>query len=95
VFPPPNFAGLPGAFSPNEDGNNDVLYVYGNQIVTLSVSVYNRWGERVFSSTSKSNGWNGFYNGEKASSGIYMYKLEAKFVDGELVKKSGDITLIR
>lgn len=95
VFPPPNFAGLPDAFSPNGDGNNDVLYVYGNQIVTLSLGVYNRWGERVFSSSSKSDGWNGFYNGKKANSGIYMYKLEAKFVDGESVKKSGDITLVR
>jgi len=95
VFPPPNFAGLPDAFSPNEDGSNDVLYVYGNQILTLNVEIYNRWGERVFSGSSKSDGWNGYHNGKKANSGIYMYKLEAVFVDGESVKKTGDITLVR
>lgn len=95
VFPPPNFAGLPEAFSPNEDGSNDVLYVYGNEIVSLSFSIYNRWGERVFSSSSKSKGWDGYFNGKKAASGVYMYKLKAEFVDGEKVEKSGDITLVR
>lgn len=95
VIPPPNFAGLPEAFSPNEDGNNDILYVYGNQIAYLNFDVYNRWGERVFSSSSKDNGWDGYHNGKKASAGIYMYKLEAEFEDGESVKKSGDITLVR
>lgn len=91
----PNFVGLPQAFSPNEDGNNDVLFVYGNNIVSLTVDVYNRWGERVFSTSSKDNGWDGNYNGKKAVSGIYMYKLKAEFEDGESTSKSGDITLVR
>jgi gliding motility-associated-like protein len=95
VFPPPNFAGLPQAFSPNDDGNNDILYVYGNQIVFLNFDIYNRWGERVFSSSSKSKGWDGYHNGQKANAGVYMYKLKAEFVDGETVTKSGDITLVR
>jgi len=95
VFPPPNSAQLPEAFSPNEDGNNDILYVYGNQIVTLSLEIYNRWGEQVFSSASKTDGWNGYFNGLKVSSGVYMYKLNAQFIDGKSVTKSGNITLVR
>ncbi|MDG1475833.1 MAG: CotH kinase family protein [Vicingaceae bacterium] len=91
----PNFAGVPEAFSPNEDGANDVLLVYGNNIVSLIFDIYNRWGERVFSTSSKDNGWDGNYNGKKAVSGIYMYKLRAEFIDGESESKSGDITLVR
>jgi len=91
----PNFAGIPEAFSPNEDGTNDVLLVYGNNIVSLTFDIYNRWGERVFSTSSKDKGWNGNYNGKKAVSGVYMYKLNAEFIDGESESKSGDITLVR
>lgn len=95
VFPPPNSAQVPEAFSPNQDGNNDVLYVYGNNIVTLSFDVYNRWGERVYSSTTRDKGWNGYYNGNEARSGVYMYKLKAEFIDGETLTTSGNITLVR
>ncbi|MGB0881584.1 MAG: CotH kinase family protein [Vicingaceae bacterium] len=91
----PNFAGVPQAFSPNGDGENDVLMVYGNNIVSITFDVFNRWGERVFSTSSKDNGWDGSQNGENAAAGVYMYKLSVEFIDGEVVKNSGDITLVR
>ncbi|PCI97446.1 MAG: hypothetical protein COB15_07730 [Flavobacteriales bacterium] len=93
--PPPKAAAVPMAFSPNDDGNNDILYVYGGQIESLSFDVYDRWGERVFTSSSIDKGWDGFFNGKKASSGVYVYKMRAVFSDGDLVNKTGNITLVR
>jgi gliding motility-associated-like protein len=93
--PPPKAVDVPMAFSPNGDGNNDILYVYGGQIESLSFDVYDRWGERVFTSSSLDDGWDGYFNGKKASSGVYVYKMRAVFTDGNLVNKTGNITLVR
>lgn len=95
VLPPPKGAQVPLAFSPNDDGNNDILYVYGGQIESITFDVYDRWGELVFSTKSQDKGWDGTFNGKKASSGVYVYKLRAVFTDGDVVNKNGDITLVR
>lgn len=95
VFPPPKGSQVPTAFSPNEDGNNDILYVFGGQIESLTFDVYDRWGEKVFSSSSPDNGWDGNFNGKKAASGVYVYKLRTVFTDGDIENKSGNITLVR
>jgi len=95
VIPPPKGAQVPTAFSPNEDGNNDFLFVYGGQIESLSFDIYDRWGERVFSTSSQDKGWDGNFNGKKASSGVYVYKLKAIFTDGDIQNVSGNVTLVR
>ncbi|MGN6569367.1 MAG: LamG-like jellyroll fold domain-containing protein, partial [Flavipsychrobacter sp.] len=56
-------AGFPSAFSPNGDGANDVLYVRGNGIATMKMSVFNRWGQKVFETDNPSTGWDGTFNG--------------------------------
>lgn len=93
--PPTKGAQLPSAFSPNGDGNNDMLFVYGGQIVRISLSIYDRWGELIFETKSKDKGWDGTYKGKEASSGVYVYKLEVVYADKEKETKSGNITLIR
>ena len=95
VLPPPKAAAVPLAFSPNDDGNNDILYIYGGQIATVSLDIYDRWGELVFSTKTQDKGWDGNFNGKKAASGVYVYKLRATFTDGDSFSKSGDITLVR
>ncbi len=95
VIPPPKTAQLPDAFSPNGDGSNDVLFVYGGQIEKIELSVYDRWGEKVFTSSSVSDGWDGNFKGKKATSGVYMYVLKTFFEDGDVVDSSGNITLVR
>ncbi|MDB4534628.1 CotH kinase family protein, partial [Vicingaceae bacterium] len=59
VIPPPKTAQIPDAFSPNGDGNNDVLFVYGGQIEEIALEIYDRWGEKVFTSSSVTDGWDG------------------------------------
>jgi gliding motility-associated-like protein len=41
---------VPNAFSPNDDLKNDVFYVRGNCITTMTFAIYDRWGEKVFES---------------------------------------------
>ena len=95
LAPGDNLVTIPMAFSPNGDGNNDLLLLYGNQIESVVFDIYERWGRLVFSSKDKTQGWDGNYNGKKASSGVYVYHIRAVFFDGEIATKAGNITLVR
>ena len=86
---------VPMAFSPNGDGNNDFLFVYGDEIKGLEFDIYDRWGSLVYHSTEKSKGWDGNFDGNKASSGVYFYKVKVIYSNGKSDKTAGDITLVR
>jgi gliding motility-associated-like protein len=86
---------VPNAFSPNGDGNNDVLFVYGNTIQTMKLVIYNQYGQKVFESRDQHTGWDGTMNGRMQPVGVYVYYLEATLQDGKKVNKKGSITLIR
>lgn len=86
---------LPNAFTPNGDGNNDVLYVRGFGIKSMALRIYNRLGQVVFESTNPSNGWDGKFKGVLQPMDAYAYTLSILFGDGTAVNKKGDITLIR
>jgi len=86
---------VPKAFSPNGDGQNDVLYVRGTCIVHMNFLVYNRWGENVFKSTDPNAGWNGLYNDAKSEEGVYVYYLNASLQTGKKISEKGNITLLR
>lgn len=86
---------VPNAFSPNEDGQNDILYVRGVGLESISFYLYNRWGEKVFESHDLSKGWDGTYNGNKLNTAVFMYYLEAVFINGKHVSQKGDVSLIR
>lgn len=84
------------AFSPNGDGQNDVIYVKGYGIEELEFRIYNRWGELVFETNDISTGWDGTYKGIPQEMEVYVYTLRAKFKDGsESGLKRGNITLLR
>lgn len=86
---------VPNAFTPNDDHENDVLFVRGNTVETMYFAVYDRWGEKIFETEDKSTGWDGFYNGEKVSPGVFVYYLKAVCYDkSELISK-GNVTVIR
>lgn len=86
---------VPNAFSPNDDGSNDILYVRGNTIRELLLRIYNRWGEKVFETNNPASGWNGVYKGAKVQPGVYDYYLEATCVNNEKFFKKGNITVLR
>ncbi len=84
---------VPTAFSPNGDGENDVLYVRG-YIDGLYFSVYDRWGKKVFESKDQTRGWNGTIDGKQAVEGVYMWYLQTT-INGEPKKLKGDVSLMR
>jgi gliding motility-associated-like protein len=90
---PPVF--IPSAFSPNGDGNNDVLYVYGEGIKTVSMTIFNRWGEKVFESDNQSQGWDGTYKGTLQEPGVYIYLVDLIYLNDHKKLKEGSVTLIR
>ncbi|HRH70302.1 MAG TPA: gliding motility-associated C-terminal domain-containing protein [Flavobacteriales bacterium] len=86
---------IPDVFSPNGDGNNDVLFVRGPTIIELDFAIYDRWGARLFSTTSVGNGWDGTVDGDQSTSGVYLYTLTARTEDGDELVRTGNITLVR
>ncbi len=99
-----NFEGqafVPNAFSPNDDGINDVFYVLGKCISEVKLlRVFDRWGEMVF---EKSNtlpndplyGWDGKFKEKAASSDVYVYFAVIMLPDGRKIELKGDLTLLR
>jgi|GEM_PF-1380263 gliding motility-associated-like protein len=86
---------IPSGFSPNNDGNNDVLYVRGKCIKKMQFIIFNRWGEKVFESSDPDIGWDGTFRGKPMESGVFVYYLTAEYYNGLIVKKQGNVTLIR
>ena len=58
-------------------------------------TIYNRWGQKVFESQDRRNGWDGTYKGQLQPMDVYAYTLDVEFSDGTKTRKTGDITLIR
>jgi gliding motility-associated-like protein len=86
---------IPNAFTPNNDGENDKFYVYGNDLKVVHMMVYDRWGEMLFESSRQDNGWDGTYKGVAMNPGVYIYKVEAEYLNGKRTSQSGSITLMR
>lgn len=85
----------PSAFSPNEDGNNDTWCVYGNCIESIHVEVFNRWGQKVFSSDDKNQCWDGKLNGVMQNPGVFIFQAQTTLTNGESKSLKGNVTLIR
>ena len=93
---------IPNAFSPNEDGQNDIFKIYGGADVLKvnSFMLFNRWGEimyeaKDFEVLDDKIGWDGLLKGKKAAQGVYVYFAEIEFIDGWKEVFRGDLTLIR
>jgi gliding motility-associated-like protein len=86
---------VPTIFSPNNDGNNDIVCVYGSCISTLNFEIFNRWGEKVFETTDPEACWNGTQNNQELNSGVYVYKVVVVLTDGNEIIQSGNITLVK
>lgn len=88
---------VPTAFSPDATGPaaNNILCIHGNCIAELSYSVYNRWGEVVFTTDDPAQCWDGNYKDKPVQSGVYAYKVHAKLFDGTEINESGNLTIVK
>lgn len=89
------FVFLPSAFSPNGDGENDILYVRGQTILNSELIIYDRLGRQVFKADGVNRGWDGNVNGREAPSGVYAYSLWVECSNGETLRKNGNVSLFR
>ncbi len=86
---------VPTAFSPNGDGRNETIHILGSDFNSIELKIYNSTGLEVFSSTDKDEAWDGTFNGHKLDIGVYVYTLVATCIEGSVVRKQGNITLLR
>lgn len=86
---------IPNSFSPNGDGVNDVIRVYGADIKTLKFMIFNQWGQKVFETANNGDGWDGRYGGKPQPSGVYVYVCQITLNNGGEVTKKGSVNLIR
>lgn len=85
----------PDAFTPDGDGINDTFLVRGLFFDTFRLTIYDRWGAVLYSTTDKSDGWDGNVNGQPAAPGQYMYKVEVRDMTGQQTVRTGGLLLIR
>lgn len=89
---------LPGAFSPNADGLNDLFDVKANCPVRgYLIHIYNRYGQRIFSSSDLHQSWDGTFRNTSCDAGVYYYYLQATPAvgGGKLLVRKGEVTLVR
>lgn len=93
---------VPNAFSPNGDGHNDALMIYGgNNIKSIKAfKVFDRHGNLVyqadnFAPNDASTSWKGDFNGQRLASALFIYWAEVEFIDGYSDIYKGDIALFR
>lgn len=86
---------VPNTFTPNGDGNNDQLKVYGFSIKALHLMLFNQWGQKLYETTTPGEGWDGSFKGAAQPSGVYLYVCTVTLADGSQVTKKGSVNLIR
>lgn len=90
---------LPNAFTPNNDGVNDLFNPsYYCDPANYQLIIFNRWGQKIFSADNPVTGWNGKYDEKEMPGGVYMYFLKyTAIIKGKTtdIKKSGTVALIR
>ena len=85
---------IPNAFTPNNDGLDDLFMPIGNTINDYFIFIYNSWGELIFE--NKNNGWNGeLFNGLEAQTGVYSYAIYTTDENGKHRNYHGEIHLLR
>ncbi|MBC7389145.1 MAG: gliding motility-associated C-terminal domain-containing protein [Opitutaceae bacterium] len=90
---------VPTAFTPNGDGNNDLFSVFGHEVETFDIKVFNRWGELIYHSSDFRFKWDGTYKNQTVPIGTYPYVIswQGSTFEGDIVSKtfSGDITVVK
>ena len=87
---------VPTAFTPNNDGKNDIVRPISAGIKRFDYfTIYNRWGQLVFTTQVSGRGWDGKVNGQVQASNSYVWMVKAVDFSGAVYFKKGMVTLIR
>ena len=86
---------VPTAFTPNGDGQNDTFVAVGTFWEAFSMTIYTRWGEAVYTTNNKAEGWDGTLHGQPLPAGTYTYRIDILDKDKQQIVKRGAVMLIR
>ena len=87
---------IANVFSPNNDGQNDVVYIEGSGLTNIYWGIYDRWGNLLFEAYDQAHGWDGTKNGNRVDIGNYPYYLKATCIrTNSEVRLKGNISIIR
>ncbi len=87
---------MPTGFTPNSDGNNDILRpILRGDVVQYKFRIYNRWGQLILETTDINKGWDGTYQGQPQSSGVFVWMCAYQFDGEEATTRQGTVVLIR
>jgi gliding motility-associated-like protein len=94
------FIPIPNAFTPDDDGINDIFNVVGtlDEVVKFNMQIFSRWGTLIFQTTDVSRGWDGMFNGQPCPADVYIWVItfeEKHNPDHIPVIRKGMVTLLR
>jgi len=94
AFSPSNSGPTDGAYNASQH-LNDIFYPFHEGVVEYELTIYNRWGERLFETRDISKGWDGYYRENLCPQGVYVWKASVTYGNGKSEVLNGDVTLLR
>jgi gliding motility-associated-like protein len=86
---------IPSAFTPNDNGINEVWAPHGENVMLYELRIFNRWNQQIFQSSDMETGWDGTFNGTPVPQGVYTYQIELYDTLGEPHEYVGRFTVMR
>jgi gliding motility-associated-like protein len=86
---------IPNAFTPSEDGRNEIFFGKGTNYTSVTMQIFNRWGQKIYEETSQNPVWNGKLNGQDCQIDVYVYQFFVTDIFGIVHVYSGRIALVR
>jgi gliding motility-associated-like protein len=85
----------PSAFTPNGSGHNDVFFIYGTGLNDFRLTIYDRWGEKIFESNDMLKGWDGTYKGRFVEQDVYVWKADYTTRRMGKQQRIGHVTVVK
>jgi gliding motility-associated-like protein len=86
---------VPNAFTPDGDNNNDYFSIKSQNVTDVNVTIFNRWGEEIFTSSDPAFKWDGTSHGKPVQQDVYVYVIKAIGFHGKHFDLAGAVTVLR
>jgi gliding motility-associated-like protein len=98
IIQPEMMVYVPNAFTPDQNGHNEIFMpvTFGFEVVQYEFTIFNRWGDIMFTTTDPQAGWDGYYLGNLSQAGLYNWQMDIRSEhDITIHRKTGNVFLIR
>ena len=93
---------LPNSFTPDGDGINELFFPTGNNIASIKLAIFDRWGELIYEGKDADAFWNGKFNGSLVKQDVYVWKVTYRYYEDVTrtvlspeAEKMGHVTVLR